>query len=168
MLNLRSDTVHVWYLDASALVKLVIDEGQHEPVRAFFNAKTNFHATSLCIMEALGAIKAKWINGRINQEAYLQATRKLVIDSWGKRIRTDNIDLFTPEGLQATEELARKHTLDLSDALQLETLLRGTFRYFAEDSKPILITADKKLATAAEAEGIRAWRCHLDPAPVEA
>ena len=168
MLTLRSDTVHVWYLDASALVKLVVDEGQHEAVRHFFNSNTNFHATSLCLMEALGAIKAKWAHGRIDQETYLKATKHLVINAWGKRIRPDNVDLFTPEGLQAAEGLAKRHSIDLSDALQLETLLRGTFRHLAEDSRPILITADKGLAGAAEAEGIRVWRCHCDPAPVEA
>jgi len=118
-------------------------------------------------MEALGAIKAKWVHGRLNQETYFASARSLVLNSWGKRIRTDNIDLFTPEGLEATEELARRHHLDLSDALQLETILRGTFRYFAEDSRPILITADSRLASAAEAEGIRAWRCHTEPPPVE-
>ena len=35
------------YLDASALVKLVVDEGDHEPVCAFFQSSTNFLVMSL-------------------------------------------------------------------------------------------------------------------------
>lgn len=85
-------------------------------------------------MEALGAIKAKWVHKHISHDEYINATRKLVIDAWGKKIRPDNVDLFTPEGLLSVEALAKKHQLDLSDALQLETLLNGTFKYFANDA----------------------------------
>lgn len=166
-LTLRSDAVHVWYLDASALVKLVVDEGDHAAVRQFYYTHPNCHATSLCLMEALGAIKAKWAHDRLSHDEYLKATRKLIVDAWGKKIRPDNIDLFTPEGLLAVEALADKHNLDLSDALQLETLLNGTFKYFAGDSRPILITADGDLAKAAASEGFRVWNCSLEPAPLE-
>ena len=41
------------YVDASALVKVVIDEGDHEAIRSFFLANVNLGTTSLCIMEAL-------------------------------------------------------------------------------------------------------------------
>jgi predicted nucleic acid-binding protein len=155
-------------LDASALVKLVIDEGDHILVRDFYYKHPNCHATLPCLMEALGAIKAKWVHKHISHEAYLKATRQLVIDAWGKKIRPDNVDLFTPEGLNAVEAFAKKHNLDLSDALQLETLINGTFKHFADDSRPILITADEKLAEAAKREGIRVWNCSKEPAPIEA
>ena len=87
------------YLDASALVKLVTEEGDHEPVRLFFQSNVNFCATSLCLAEALGIVKTKWTYGRISAEAYLCATRKLVIDAWGGRIEINNVDLFSPKGL---------------------------------------------------------------------
>lgn len=167
MLKLRADTVHVWYFDASALVKVVVDEGDHGPVRDFYNAHPNCHATALCLMEALGAIKAKWAHKRLTHAEYIEATERLVIDAWGKKVTPDNVELFTPEGLNAVKVLAAKHSLDLSDALQLETILNGTFRFFAGDSKPILVTADRKLAEAARSEGIRAWHCTTEAAPVE-
>lgn len=63
------------YLDASALVKLVVDEGDHEPVRTFFQSNVNFGATSICLAEALGVVKAKWTHGRISEENYFAATR---------------------------------------------------------------------------------------------
>ena len=153
------------YLDASALVKLVIDEGDHQAVRSFFHSDTNFCATSLCLAEALGVIKGKWNYGRINEEQYYSSTRELIIWAWGKKIEIDDIGLFSPEGLQAVEDLARKYKLDLSDALQLQTIMRGTYSRLGPNSASVLITADGKLAKAAEAEGIRSWNCIVSELP---
>ena len=52
-MQLSRGAVHVWYFDASALVKLVVDEGDHAPVRNFYHSHTNCHANSLCIMEGI-------------------------------------------------------------------------------------------------------------------
>ncbi len=173
MLTLRGDTSHVWYLDASALVKLVVDEEGHEAVRRLYNENPNCYATPFCLMEALGIIKGMWkkTNNQkilISDDQYFAATRRLIIDAWGGKICPDSIDLFTPNGLDAVEALAKKHDLDLSDALQLETLLNGQFKVLGGDSKPILVTADKGLAKAARCEGFRAWDCKRDPMPEEA
>ncbi len=149
----------VRYLDASALVKLVIDEGDHENVRQFFNSNVSFAATSLCLAEALGVIKGKWIHGHISDQHYFVATRQLVIDAWSKRIEVNEIDLVSPQGINAVEALAKKHALDLSDALQLETILRGKYSHLGPNSASVLITADAKLARAADAEGIHVWNC---------
>jgi predicted nucleic acid-binding protein len=154
----------VRYLDASALVKLVVDEGDHELLRAFFAANTNFAATSLCIAEALGVMKAKWAHKRLAQDQYLAATRTLVLAST-RKIEVDNIDLFTPEGLAAVEALAQRHSLDLSDALQLQTILSGRYSHLGPNSASVLVTADAKLASAAAVEGIRVWNCISSAAP---
>ena len=147
------------YLDASALVKLVIDEGDHQEVRSIFYSDTNFCATSLCLAEALGVIKNKWNRSLITEEQYFKSTRELIISAWGKKIEVDDIDLFTPESQQAVETLARKYKLDLSDALQLETIKQGTYSHLGPNSASLLITADEKLAKAAKTEGIRSWNC---------
>lgn len=149
----------VRYLDASALVKLVVDEGDHSQVRQFFNSNANFAATSLCLAEALGVVKAKWTHGRISEAEYFAATRYLVINAWGNKIEIDDIGLFSPAGLTSVESLAQRHALDLSDALQLETILRGKYAHLGPNSASVLITADRKLAQAAEAEGVRTWNC---------
>lgn len=107
--------VRMRYLDASALVKLVVDEGDHAHVRLFFHSTTNFAATST--------------------------------------------------GLASVEVLAKKHSLDLSDALQLETILRGKYGHLGPNSASVLVTADRKLAKAAEIEGVRAWNCAAAAAP---
>jgi predicted nucleic acid-binding protein len=153
------------YLDTSALVKLVIDEGGHQEVRSFFYSDTNFCSTSLCLAEALGVIKNKWNRSLINEEQYFNATRELIISAWGQKIEVNDIDLFTPESQKAVEELARKHKLDLSDALQLETIKQGTYSHLGPNSASVLSTADKKLAEAAKAEGIRSWNCITSSVP---
>jgi predicted nucleic acid-binding protein len=147
------------YLDASALVKLVIDEDDHLPLRQFFKSNVNFATTSLCLAEALGVIKGKRSHGRISEDQYFAATRELVIGVWGRRIEVDEIDLFTLQGLAPVEALAKKHSLDLSDALQLETIMHGRYSHLGPLSASVLITADARLACAANIEGIRVWNC---------
>ena len=88
-----------------------------------------------------------------------------MIEAWGGKIEVEDIGLFSPQGLAAVEALAKKHTLDLSDALQIETILREKYRYGGPNSASVLITADTKLAKAAEAEGIRVWNCITSPLP---
>jgi predicted nucleic acid-binding protein len=153
------------YLDASALVKIVADEGDHDAVRSFFAANVNFGATSLCVMEALGVLKGKWVHGRIPEENYFSATRQLVRHVAGKKIEVEDIGLFTFQGLDAVQERARKHQLDLSDALQLETILLGKYSHLGPNSASVLITADAGLTRAATAEGVRVWNCIKEPLP---
>lgn len=155
----------VRYLDASAMVKLVIEEGDSQMVREFFFGNVSFCATSLCLAEALGVLKGKWEHNRISDEQYFAATRRLIIDAWGKRIEVDDIGLFTPDGLASVEATAKKHSLDLSDALQLVTILRGRYSVLGPSSASVLITADKRLAAAASSEGVRVWNCIAGPAP---
>jgi predicted nucleic acid-binding protein len=157
--------IHVRYLDASALVKLVIDEGDHKPIRDFFTGNAHFAATSLCMAEALGAIKAKWVHDRITEQEYFAATKQLILDAWSSRIEIDQVDIFSPVGQSKVEALARKHSLDLSDALQLQTIMQGRYSHFKQGSSSVLITADRKLADAAVAENIKVWNCNASLLP---
>lgn len=157
--------VRAHYLDASALVKLVVDEPDSRAVRDFFRASTNFHTTSLCLGEALGVLKGKWSRGEISNEAYYAGTRRLIIDAWGQRIALDNVELLDPMMHSEVEAMAKKYGLDLSDALQLVTILKGRYSVLGPNSSSALITADKGLAKAAEAERIRVWNCSAGPVP---
>lgn len=157
--------VKVRYLDASALVKLVVAEADSNPVRQFFNANTNFCATSLCSAEALGVLKGKWSRGEIQTDEYFTATRRLVIDAWGKRIELDDVGLVNPTVHAEVENMAKRHGLDLSDALQLVTILRGRYSVLGPNSASVLITVDGRLAAAATSEGIRVWNCIPGPVP---
>jgi hypothetical protein len=142
-----------------------VDEGDHHRVREFFQKNVNFAATSLCLAEALGVIKGKWVHGRVTEAQYFAATKALIIDAWGKRIQVDSVDLFTPNGQKAVEALAMRYKIDHSDALQIETIRSGQYSHMGPNSASVLITADGPLARAAEAENIRVWNCIATDAP---
>jgi predicted nucleic acid-binding protein len=160
------------------LVKLYINESGSERLREFFYSDTNFHTTWLCLAEALGYLKSKWVGPqskkdatRIKIEEYFKATRELIID-WRMRIESDDLELIDPSIPLKVEEMAKKHDLDYSDALQLITIKRGKHSHLAYESAPnvyesalILITGDKGLASAAEFEGIRVWDCTVGSPP---
>jgi predicted nucleic acid-binding protein len=59
-----SQGVKVRYLDASALIKLVVEEQDGYVIREFFHGNANFCTTSLCLAEALGRLKGLWKKGR--------------------------------------------------------------------------------------------------------
>lgn len=152
------------YLDASAIVKIFFDEGDSLPIRSFYNTNCNFCATSFCVFEALGVLKGKWQHKHIEDKAYFDATKKIIIDAWGNKIEIDDVKLFSLNIQKEVEEISIKHKLDLSDGLQIYTILKGKYSTMGPNSASILITADNKLAIAAEAEGIRVWNC-INPEP---
>ncbi len=153
------------YLDASALVKLVVDEPDCTRIRQFFNSNTNFCTTPLCLAEAISVLKRKWAGGKIGTDEYFAAARGLVISAWGSRIELDDAGFLNLQVHTQVEQMARKYTLDLSDALQLVTILHGRYSVLGPNSASVLITADGGLAVAASNEGIRVWNCRTDETP---
>ena len=149
------------YLDASCLVKLVVREVGSPEVLEFFNSHTSFYTTAICIAEALNVLKRKWNRNEISIDDYYSATHALV---FGK-VEIDEIELANPFVYREVESVAKKHELDLSDALQLVTILKGRYSVLGPDSASVLITADESLAEAATSEGIRTWNCVKDPRP---
>jgi predicted nucleic acid-binding protein len=152
------------YLDASALVKLYVDEGDSKPIRAFFVNRVHFCATSVCLVEALSVLKAKWIRKQITKRDYFEKTGQLLLDA-RRKIEINDVGLAEFAILDEVERLASKHDLDISDALQLLTIVRGKYSFFADDSRSVLITADRSLAVAARAEKIRVWNCIAEAQP---
>jgi predicted nucleic acid-binding protein len=148
-------------MDASCLVKLVVHEDASDRVRSFVNVHSSFYTTPICFSEALTVLKRKWTRNEIDTETYFSATGELV---FGK-VEIEDIGLANPLIHNEVEALARKHQLDLSDALQLVTILRGRYRVLGPDSASVLITADSGLAAAATSEGIRTWNCLTSPVP---
>jgi predicted nucleic acid-binding protein len=152
------------YLDASAIIKIYIDESGSDVVREYFRTAL-FTTTSLCVMEALGKIKAKWTNKHISEEQYYNFTGDLLTHVWSEKIEVKEVNLFTMQWKMEVEKMAKKYSLDWSDALQIVSILKGEYRAFADECKTILITADEGLANAAIKEGIRAWNILKNPKP---
>ena len=61
--------------------------------------------------------------------------------------------------------LADKYKIDLSDAFEIESVKAGYFSHFLDESKTLLVTADRRLAEVAKLEDIKAWYFPADPIP---
>jgi len=157
------------YLDASAAVKLVVEEPGSDNIRAYFQNRGKTHSaffmTRLCLDEALGVLKHKWLKVKVSREQYIGISQLLQSCVRNHRIVVDDVDLSDNNTFNKAEELVRRYNLDLSDALQIFTLKHGKFRFNSLESKSILITADGSLADAAREEGLRVWNCQKTAHP---
>ena len=156
-----------YYLDASALVKLVADDVDEGPgrveLRRRFHGEQLSYSTSYCIAEALSAFKVKWLRGRITQSQYHRDVReffRLVVSG----LTVDEVPL-SAQVLNEAERLMAAHSIDFVDAIQVVTVVRGRFAGLVGGSQTVLITADRELARAARAEGCRVWECTTEAAP---
>ena len=161
--------VKVHYLDASVLVKLVADDPDEEPgrtaVRKYYESHTSMTATSHCLSEALSVFKSKFLRSRISREDYVRYVEKFINQTVGWKLEIDDMPILSSTLLREAEKLIRKYELDFVDCVQIVTILHGKYKIFCGDSKSILITADRALASAARAEGARVWECTREPSP---
>lgn len=157
--------IRTHYLDASAIIKLLIDEDGSAAVHSYLDSHATRVTTPLCFAETLGVLKAKQVHGHISREQYLAACEELMAHIRGQTITIEDVGFTERAMFDEVEILCQKHALDLSDACQLLTLRSGQLSSLEGDSRPILVTADKKLAAAARNEGLRAWDCMHEAAP---
>jgi hypothetical protein len=80
----RLTHLKVNYLDASAAVKLVLDEPGSDSLRQYFNTDGGFRITSLCLGEALGVLKYKWCRGQLSEKDYFDKCYVLLAYVRGK------------------------------------------------------------------------------------
>ena len=152
------------HLDASTAVKLVLQERGFEQLRSYF-ATASFYITSICLAEALGVFKRKRLREEISEKQYL--TRCHLLLGYLRsppRIHVDEIELSSVDTFTKAEEIARRHKLDLSDSLQLVSVKHGRSSSCVPGFKTVFITADRALASAAKAEGLRVWNCEEEAA----
>lgn len=159
--------IRIHYLDASAIVKLLIDEEGSEVLRSYHGRDVGFqfHATSLCFAEALGVLKVKhFYRKEISEDDYLTACDYLF--GWaGDETELELEDVETKDRLVFTEaeRLVKKYKIDVSDAFQIVSVKRNPLRRYGNDL--MLITGDGDLAKAACQEGIQVWNCVTEPEP---
>ena len=154
------------HLDASAAVKLVLQERGSEQLRSYFASPANFYITSVCLAEALGVFKRKRLRDEISEKQYLTTCHLLLGYLRNPpRIHMDEIELSSVDIFAKAEEIARRHQLDLSDSLQLVSVKHGRSSSCVPGFKTLFITADRALASAAKAEGLRVWNCEEEAAP---
>lgn len=153
-------------LDASALVKLYVEEIGSDILRQYAETEPTRYTTPFCFFEALNVLKVKWLYRKeISKEEYHDAS--LSLTSWFSHIskRIPDLDFTDPLIFMEVKTLSDKYSLDLSDAFQILSVKKGFFSGLAGESRTILVTADEGLAKASRNEGIRAWHFLTEPKP---
>lgn len=145
-----------FFLDASAIVKLLIDEKHSDLVRNYFDDLYSwFFTTNFCFFESLSALKQDWCKNKISTNKYRDCCRCLFADIKERRIEIKEYPLEDLHDFGKLEELVDKYSIDISDALQLLSIKETILSKLAEESEITLITADKDLARAAREEGVK-------------
>ena len=153
--------------DASALVKVYVEEVGSDIVREYFhnNAPTRY-TTPFCYYETLNVLKVKWLyRNEITKEQYKRYGFELT--AWFSSIskRIPDLDFMNLAVFKDAESIAERNSLDYSDAFQILSVKNGHFSGLVNDSATILVTADDKLVKAARNEGIKAWYVLGEPQP---
>ena len=156
--------LHMSYFDASAAVKLVVPERGSDAVLSYLDYG-GLHITAICLSEALGVLKRRMLRGDLSEDDYFHRCYALVAFLRAGHIHIEDFQITDFDVFSRAEELARRYHLDLSDSLQLVTVKHGRFRKFAEESKTVLVTADRASASAARNEGLRVWNCEEEAQP---
>jgi predicted nucleic acid-binding protein len=163
--------IRIHYLDASAIVKLFVEEEGSAALRTYFESEAHFYATSLSFAEALGVLKVKhFYRKEITDEEYLAACDELVAYAGDDTIKIEDVAIRDTTVFLEVEALVRTYnrSIDVSDAFQIVSVKRNYFSRFENDSKPMFITGDKDLAVAVRQEGLRVWDCVRESIPSEA
>ena len=158
-----SEAVRANCLDASALVKLYVEEKGSDILKKYFEKEATWYTTPICFYEALNVLKRKWLKCNMTREEYMAASFKMAAQfSCSSQIIPD-VDFLSPSVFKDVQEIAKKHDLDLSDSFQIVSVKYGYFSRLAGDSKTVLVTADKALADAARKECILSWYIFNEP-----
>ena len=154
-------TMRNYFLDTTALIRLVCDEPGSRTVRALLNDPGSSLLTSWVLLaEALGVLKRKRLDGELTDTDYERMIQELFLRVQIGSIRPVDVAVLDGEARLITYgfELARvrrRHPcLDAADALQLRAIEEGILKLYAGESKPRLVSADKNLLAAAREEGI--------------
>lgn len=83
----------------------------------------------------------------------------------GKKVQIDEVSFGNIESFKEVKRLVKQYNLDIVDAMQMVTVMKGKYSVYSSDSKSLFITADKDLAKAAKKEGILVWDCIDKPVP---
>lgn len=161
----KSVAVKVKYLDASVIVKLYLDEDGSKDFRDYFNTHINYCTTRMTFYEAMNVLKSRLFKSSM-EDKYYQSVEALAIHGWGGKIEIESIELDNLDIFKEVSKISMQYNLDVADAIQIYSILKGKYKFFARESSSVLITADDKLELAAKKNDIRVWNCRKDTRPV--
>lgn len=159
-------SVRADFFDASALAKVYSDEPCSDVARDYFRSRATKYTTPFCFYEAMNVLKGKWKHkGQLTIDQYLEAAFQLTAWYGASSSKVNDLNFTEPVTFAEAKEIAGRNRLDLSDAFQILSVKKGYFSVLVNESSTVLVTADKELAEAARAEGLRAWNLMLEPVP---
>lgn len=166
-MEMRELPVRANCFDASALVKVFSDEELSDVIREFFsNQAPTRYTTPFCFYEALSVLKVKWLyRNEIDESAYRKSAFRLTAWYAKTLTSTKDINFYDPIVFHRVQSLVEKYAIDFSDAFQIESVKSGYFSHLADESRTLLVTADKRLSEVAKEEGIKVWYFLTDPIP---
>jgi predicted nucleic acid-binding protein len=135
--------VTVAYFDASALVKLVVEEAGSEDVAALWDGADIVAASRVAYVEVNVALAAAHRAHRLHADAHRAAKR-----AWEEYRSALQIVELTPDLTLTAADLAEQHSLGALDAIHL-----ASATLFA-DVSTIMATWDARLLAAARSVGI--------------
>ena len=154
------------FFDASALAKIYSDEPCSDIARDYFRSRSTKYTTPFCFYEAMNVLKGKWKHkGQLMIDQYLEAAFQLTAWYGASSSEVNDLNFTEPTIFAEAKSIAERNRLDLSDAFQILSVKKGYFSVLVNESSTVLVTADKELADAAKAEGLRAWNLMLEPTP---
>ena len=149
-----------FFFDASALVKLLVNEPGSARVQELFNEAGMVSSSWVVIAEALGVLKRKWSKKQLSESrytatvhvffAYIREQRIVAIDLEKDSFGEPALSTHAYDILKIRDRYPK---LDVADALQFAVIQNSHLRFFAGESKTRLVSADKNLLLAAQAEG---------------
>ncbi len=150
--------IKTYFFDTSIILKLLLSEENSDEARKIVNDPNCWVCTSwILIAEALSVLKRKWLRKKLSKKEYdskiyflfslMEEGRVKPIDVEGKKLAAYG---------NVIVGLGRKYgDLDIADLLQLSAISNNRFlKGLAAESRPILVTSDRRLNGAARQEGI--------------
>jgi uncharacterized protein len=141
-------TLAFW--DSSALVKLLVEEEGTDTAVALWDGAARVLASRLCVPEVGAALAAAERGARIDG-----ARARVASDEWRRYLAALDIIEVSAEIAERAAGLARQHPLSGADAVHLATALA------LGDRESVVATWDRRLRTAAVAEGLAVLEDHL-------
>jgi predicted nucleic acid-binding protein len=167
--SLRTRAVRTNCFDASALVKVYTDEDESVTVRKYFNSEPNKYTTPICYFETLNVLKKKRFERKppnnITDDGYHKAAFELSAWFSASSKNVPDVDLVDPITFPQVQSIARKYSVDLSDAFQILSVKKGFASIMIGESQTILVAADEGLASAARSEVIKVWYVMKEQSP---
>ncbi len=111
--------VPVACFDASALVKLYVDEPGADAVRKYWSIPGTRYTTPFCLYETLGILKRLKVTGKLEMDEYLHKATSLVHWFRASQSQLKDSDFTDPRVFSRARDIAVQFDLDLSDAFQL-------------------------------------------------